>query len=188
MGYIKKNRLESMSKLVGFDIGMNDKLVNISSMWTELNGLTNNIWQGDGLTNCANLVRGIERLKEAIQMRNEQGYFRKVYYWTVDILYQMRSVLRLGVDAVLTNQPQRVLQVLEEPEFRDRYRLATHYDDPFAQYWIEPSAWKMSIPSMEEAKETIENIKKTSESFIKGIPDGLSAAVKKVQASISQRS
>lgn len=187
MLYLKEQRLESMTKLIGFDVGMNDNLSNITSMWSELNGITYNIWQGDGLTNCANLVRGIERLKEAIQFRNDQGHFRKVYFWTVDILYQIRSVLRLGLDAVLTNQPQRVLQVLEEPEFKARYRLATPYDDPFSQYWIEPTSSKMSIPSIEEAKETIQNIKKTSENYVKAIPNGLNAAVEKIKATISKK-
>lgn len=184
--YIERNRLDSMKQLVGFDVGMNDELKDVSLMWKDLRGITNNIWQGDGLTNCANLVRGIERLKEAIKLRNDRGHFRKIYYWTVDIMYQMRAVVRLGLDAILTNQPKRVLQLLEEPEFKARYRLATHYDDPFAQYWIQPSAWKMPLPSIDEAKETLSNIKQTSENFVKGIPDGLNAAFKKFQSSLSK--
>lgn len=185
IGYMRDNRLDFMQRYIGFDVGMNDKLQEISSMWDELNGATFNIWQGDGLTNCANLVRGVERLKEAISIRNGQGHFRKVYYWTADILYHIRSVLRLGIDAVLTNQPQRVLQVLEEDEFRPKYRLATPFDDPYDQFWIQPSAWKMSVPSLGEAVETVTNIHKTSTNFVKTLPDGISAAIKKVHSSIS---
>lgn len=182
--YMRQNRLDFMSQLVGFDVGMNDNLTDISKMWDEFEGATVNIWQGDGLTNCANIIRGVERLKEAISIRNNQGHFRKIYYWTADVMYQIRAILRLGLDAILTNQPQRVVQVLQEPEFNGKYRLATPYDDPFAQFWIRPSAWKMPIPSLSEAKETIDNIQKTSAKFVETLPDGIAAAIKKVHSKI----
>lgn len=183
--YMRDNHLDFMSKQIGFDVGMNDDLNQISSMWDDLNGATFNIWQGDGLTNCANIVRGIDRLKDAISIRNNQGHFRKIYYWTADIMYHIRSVLRLGLDAILTNQPQRVLQILDEPEFKTKYRPATPYDDPFQQFWIKPSAWKMSPPTLSEAFETVTNIHETSANFVKTLPDGISAILKKVHHSIS---
>lgn len=185
IGYMRQNRLDFMSQQVGFDVGMNDNLSEISLAWDGLRGATFNIWQGDGLTNCANLVRGHERLKQAISMRNEQGHFRKVYYWTADIMFHIRAVMRLGLDAVLTNQPQRVNQVLKEPEFASKYRLATAYDNPFQQFWITPSAKPgFAGPSLGETVETITNIQKSSSNFIKTLPDGLSAALKKVHQSI----
>ena len=174
-----------LQQQVGFDVGMNDDLRNISSMWDSLGGATTNIWQGDGLTNCANLARGHERLRQAIRVRNERGHFAKIYYWTADILYQIRAILRLGVDAMLTNQPQRVLQALEEPEFRRLYRLATPHDSPFEQYSLGgDGAGQMSPrrPTLGEALETVQNIKKTSSDFIKTLPDGIGAALKKVRA------
>ena len=182
--YMRDNRLDFMSQNVGFDVGMNDDLNKISQMWDELGGATLNVWQGDGLTNCANIVRGVERLKQAISIRNGQGHFRKVYYWTADVMYQIRAILRLGIDAILTNQPQRVVQVLEESEFVDSYRLATPFDDPFAQYMIQPSAWRVPPPTIGEAIETLSNVQKTSTNFVKTLPDGISAALKKVQNSI----
>lgn len=186
--YMQHHRLNFMSKQIGFDVGMNDDLNEISSMWNELNGTTFNLWQGDGLTNCANLVRGVDRLKQAISIRNSRGHFRKVYYWTADIMYHIRSVLRLGLDAILTNQPQRVVQVLQEPEFNGKYRLATPYDDPFAQFWIQPSAWRMSFPTIGEALETVTNIQKTGEKFVQTLPDGIAAVIKKVNNSITSSS
>lgn len=183
--YMQRNRLDFMYKNIGFDVGMNDNITQISSMWDQMQGKVVNIWQGDGLTNCANIVRGIKRLKEAIGMRNEQGHFRKVYYWTADIMYHIRSVLRLGLDAILTNKPRRVVQVLNEPEFVGRYRLANQYDDPFAQYWIQPSAWQMSAPTIGEAIETVENLHQTSADYIKFLPNGISAAIKKVGTKIT---
>lgn len=182
--YIQKNRLDLMARSVGFDIGMNDELEDIAGMWDSLNGATLNIWQGDGLTNCANIIRGVDRLKGAIEIRNSQGHFRKIYYWTADVMYQIRTVLRLGIDAVLTNQPQRVLQVLAEPEFKHKYRVATPYDDPFAQFWIRPTASGLSPPSIGEAVETVVNIQKTSTNFVRTIPEAIAATLKKVQHSL----
>lgn len=175
--HMRKNRLDFMSQQVGFDVGMNDDLGEISAMWNGFNGATLNIWQGDGLTNCANIFRSLERLETAINIRNRQGHFRKIYYWTADVMHQIRSVLNLGPDAILTNQPQRVLQVLEERDYKLKYRLATHYDDPFAQFSIQPSKWKMPPFSLSE---TVTNIQKTSENFVKTLPDGIVTALKKV--------
>lgn len=185
INHMRKNRLDFMSQQVGFDVGMNDDLNEISAMWNGLNGATLNIWQGDGLTNCANIVRGSERLKEAISIRNQQGHFRKIYYWTADVMYHIRLVLNHGLDAILTNQPKRVLQVLEEQEFKGKYRMATPYDDPFAQFMIWPSAWKMPAPSIGEVVETVSNIKKTSENFVKTLPEGIAAVIKKVHESFN---
>lgn len=184
ISYMIDNNLDFMRQQVGFDVGMNDDLNEISAAWDQLNGATFNIWQGDGLTNCANIIRGSQRLKQAIDIRNGQGHFRKVYYWTADVMYHIRAVMRFGIDAVLTNQPQRVVQVLEEDEFRHKYRLATVYDDPFQQFWIQASALKVPPPSLGEAAETVTNLHETSKNFIKTLPDGISAAIKKVQQTI----
>jgi hypothetical protein len=186
IGYMQYNRLDFMRQNVGFDVGMNDNLSDISAAWNELRGTTFNIWQGDGLTNCLNIVRGLDRLKQALDIRNNQGHFRKVYFWTADIMYHIRSVLRLGLDAMLTNKPQRVNQVLNEPEFRTKYRLATPYDDPFEQFHISPSSTGKSRPSVGEIVETIHNIKETSSNFIKTLPDGLSAVINRINHSVSR--
>uniref|UniRef100_A0A6G1SHX8 Sphingomyelin phosphodiesterase D LspiSicTox-betaIE1ii n=1 Tax=Aceria tosichella TaxID=561515 RepID=A0A6G1SHX8_9ACAR len=180
ISYMRNNHLDFMGNQVGFDVGMNDNLTEISQAWDELNGATFNIWQGDGLTNCVNIVRSFDRLKQAISIRNEQGHFRKVYFWTADIMYHIRTVLRLGLDAMLTNKPQRVNQVLNEPEFKSKYRLATPYDNPFEQFRIRPSSWGVAPPTVGEIVETIHNIKETSSNFIKTLPDGISAVFNRV--------
>lgn len=179
LDYVAQNHLDFMFKNVGFDVGMNDNLTDIRNTWDEFQGRLTNIWQGDGLTNCANILRGIERLKDAITIRNHQGHFRKVYYWTTDIMYHIRSVLRLGLDGSLTNTPERVVKVLNEPEFANRYRLATIYDDPFAQYWMPSTAWKMSRPTLGETVEAAKNIQEASVNYLKTFPAGLTAAIKK---------
>lgn len=185
--YMGENQLDFMSQYIGFDVGMNDNLDEIQAMWNGFGGVAMNIWQGDGLTNCANIIRGVERVKNAINVRNNQGHFRKIYYWTADVMYHIRSVLRLGVDAMLTNQPERVVRVLNEPEFIGKFRLATAYDDPFSQFFVQPSSTHISPPTLGEAVETITNLKKTTNKFVQGLPEGVVVALGKVQEAIASR-
>ena len=42
--------------------------------------------------------------------------------------------IRLGVDAILTNYPANAFKVLMEDEFKDKYRLAGHDDDPWQRF------------------------------------------------------
>lgn len=133
----KSNRGSSMKRL-GFDVGLNDDLDSIKRMWTSL-GVRQNRWQGDGITNCFRMFRDGRRLRGAVRIRDsENGYIDKVYDWTVDITANIRRSLRLGVDAVLTNFPERVVSVLQEPEFKDNYRLATTDDNPFSKVQVSP--------------------------------------------------
>lgn len=130
--FTKSHRGSSMKKL-GFDVGLNDDLNSIRRMWTKL-GVRVNRWQGDGITNCLRMFRDDIRLRHAIRIRDTgTGFIEKVYDWTVDITANIRRSLRLGVDAILTNFPERVVSVLQEEEFRGKYRLATNDDSPFSR-------------------------------------------------------
>lgn len=192
INYVKENGLYFMIEHVGFDVGMNDNLKKISNAWGALQGATVNIWQGDGLTNCLNLFRTTTRLQQAISMRNDQDHFRKVYFWTADIKSHIRGILRLDLDAMLTNRPERLNQVLDEREFRTKYRLANPHDDPFQQIISRPSPLqsdsgsmsllKPSISSTESSStrilqpvaETLDDIQESSSNFIETLPDEIS--------------
>lgn len=116
---------------IGFDVGMNDDLQLIETMWTRF-GKTLNLWQGDGYTNCISPFYNLERLTKALVKRNQEfGYPRKVYQWTIDLHDRMRESLQLGVDAIMTNHPERLVAVLNEPDVIHNYRLATREDNPF---------------------------------------------------------
>lgn len=116
---------------IAFDVGMNDDLKQIETMWKRF-GNTLNLWQGDGFTNCFSPFYNLERLSKALLKRDQEtGYPRKVYQWTIDLHDRMREALRMGVDALMTNHPERLLKVLSEPEMAHNYRLATREDDPF---------------------------------------------------------
>lgn len=141
----KSHRGSAMRKL-GFDVGLNDDLDNIRKMWTSL-GVRANRWQGDGITNCLRMFRDIRRLRQAVRIRDsDDGYIDKAYDWTVDITANIRRSLRLGVDAILTNFPERIISVLQEDEFKDKYRLATADDNPFSKVIVAPM--KSNVPGL----------------------------------------
>lgn len=128
---IEKQNSTQLLSLIGFDVGMNDDIQLIESMWSRLNGQIN-LWQGDGYTNCISPFYNLKRLTKALQKRDSQtGYPSKVYHWTIDIHDRIRESLRLGVDALMTNHPERALKVLTEPDIVQNFRLATREDDPF---------------------------------------------------------
>lgn len=129
--YLEINNSSHLMNLIGFDVGMNDDLQQIESMWRRFgNGL--NLWQGDGYTNCFSPFYNLERLSRALVKRDSPvGYPAKVYHWTIDLHDRMRESLMMGVDAVMTNHPERLLTVLHEPDIAHEYRLADRLDNPF---------------------------------------------------------
>lgn len=131
INHLDVNNSSHLMQRIGFDVGMNDEIQHIEAMWKRF-GNSLNIWQGDGFTNCFSPFYNLERLSKAIVKRdNEKGYPKKVYQWTIDLHDRIREALRMGVDAVMTNHPERVLSILSEPELVHNVRLATRDDDPF---------------------------------------------------------
>lgn len=129
--FMEENNATHLMDRIGFDVGMNDDLQQIDSMWRPLKRKLN-LWQGDGFTNCISPFYNLGRLSKAVQRREDlEGYPSKVYHWTIDLHDRMRDSLRMGVDAIMTNHPERLLTVLQEPEIAHNYRLSTVADDPF---------------------------------------------------------
>lgn len=129
--FMEENNATHLLDRIGFDVGMNDDLRDIDSAWSTLRSKLN-LWQGDGYTNCISPFYNLGRLSKALQRRDDsQGYPSKVYHWTIDIHDRMRDSLRMGVDAIMTNHPERLLTVLQEPEMAHNYRLASSADNPF---------------------------------------------------------
>lgn len=136
--YLEINNSSHLLDRIGFDVGMNDDIQQIELMWKRF-GNRLNLWQGDGYTNCFSPFYNLERLTKVLEKRNNiGGYPRKVYQWTIDLHDRMREALRLGVDAVMTNHPERLLTVLRELDAIHDYRLATREDDPFQKIIIKP--------------------------------------------------
>lgn len=138
--HLEQHNSSDLMQRIGFDVGMNDDIQQIETMWKRFGrGITTtnlpiglNLWQGDGYTNCISPFYNLGRLSTAIAKRdNEFGYPRKVYQWTVDLHDRIREAFLMGVDAIMTNHPERVLAVLGETEIAHNFRLATNEDDPF---------------------------------------------------------
>ncbi|KFM76547.1 Sphingomyelin phosphodiesterase D LrSicTox-alphaIB1, partial [Stegodyphus mimosarum] len=124
---------ESRLKDVGFDGGSGD-LNEIRRMFNELQ-VQGNIWQGDGKSNCFSPIYPDGRLRRALDIRDsDDSYISKVYHWTIDLKIRMRLSLNLGVDGMITNDPDDLIEVLQESYYRDDFRLATPDDDPFARF------------------------------------------------------
>jgi glycerophosphoryl diester phosphodiesterase len=128
------NSSHLLSENIGFDVGMNDDLQLIESTWRKFatNGVNLNLWQGDGITNCLSPIKNLERLSRALTKRDTTGnYPAKVYHWTIDLHDRMRDSLLMGVDAIMTNHPERLMTVLQEPMLAHELRPATREDNPF---------------------------------------------------------
>ncbi|OTF78003.1 hypothetical protein BLA29_007662, partial [Euroglyphus maynei] len=132
-----------LSRHIGWDVGMNDPLFAIESMWKRLDMVTN-IWQGDGRSNCMAPFYNLGRLTQIVKRRDNPSFFairnyvRKVYHWTVDLTVNIRTSFRANVDAIITNHPERVYNVMREREFSSKYRMATYEDSPWERIWTLP--------------------------------------------------
>lgn len=117
---------------------MDSDLENIQAMWTRLN--VSNVWQGEGITNCFNPILS-HQLAKLVEARDINSYFRKVYRWTIDLSDSIRSVLRYDIDGIMTNHPERIVQIItEDPDFSRSYRIATIHDNPFSRMLSRSSA------------------------------------------------
>ncbi|XP_018494630.1 phospholipase D SpeSicTox-betaIB4-like [Galendromus occidentalis] len=120
---------EDYRNQIAFDVGMNGAPHEIESMYTSL-GISERIWQGDGISNCFIQMRPDRRLREVLALRDEpKGYVHKVYYWTADMTTTIEHGLAMGVDAFITNHPERVNRLVSANS--RMYRLANGSDVPW---------------------------------------------------------
>lgn len=130
LGELSKSEYRTYRNRIGFDVGLNSQLTEISSMYDAL-GISENIWQGDGITNCLVGMRPDNRLREAIELRDAtNGYVHKVYHWTIDLTSALENSLHSGVDGIITNHPERVNSLVNYA-YAARYRLANQTDSPW---------------------------------------------------------
>jgi glycerophosphoryl diester phosphodiesterase len=57
---------------------------------------------------------------------------RFVYVWTLNDKRSIRNYLRMGVDGIFVNDVRKLAEIVGEPEFSSKVRLARRGDDPFA--------------------------------------------------------
>jgi glycerophosphoryl diester phosphodiesterase len=88
-------------------------------------------WYGDGISNLWWEPKSVGRnIKKAIALRDKGSVIRGVVVWTLDDQGPMRNYLKLGVDAILTHDPEDVVTVLHEPAFK-QLRKAPGSDAPW---------------------------------------------------------
>lgn len=131
IAYLKKKGHAKYLRNIGFDVGMNDPLKRIARMYKKL-GIRGHRWQGDGLSNCLRFLMPVDRLREAVKLRDSKnGYIDKVYHWTIDLPFYIEKSIRLGVDGIITNQPHNVLGVVTSIFFQKRLKVASMKDSPW---------------------------------------------------------
>lgn len=90
---------EKMRDKIGWDVGLNDPIASIVSMWKRIE-VIDNIWQGDGRSNCISPFYNLGRLTTALKRRDERNamieepFIDKVYHWTIDLTHNLRMSLR----------------------------------------------------------------------------------------------
>jgi hypothetical protein len=89
-------------------------------------------WYGDGIAPLFNEPQRVkENIKRAIELRDQGSVIRGAVIWTINKMSSMRNYLRLGVNAILTDDPDDAIEVLNEPEFRTNYFTADQQDSPW---------------------------------------------------------
>lgn len=90
---------QNLSSRIGWDVGLNDPVNTILSMWRRIE-VIENIWQGDGRSNCISPFYNLGRLTQVVARRDERNdmlddiYIDKVYHWTIDLTHNLRASLR----------------------------------------------------------------------------------------------
>lgn len=93
---------------------------------TELQKISNRVdWVGVGIDSkwvtSANHRKGVSK---AMQMRDQEGAFKKVYWWTSNNDANSRAWMREGIDGIVTDEVADLAAILRESEFQSTHRLA----------------------------------------------------------------
>lgn len=67
-----RNLADELNKNIGWDVGLNDPINSIVSMWKRIE-VIDNIWQGDGRSNCLSPFYNLGRLTQAVDRRDERN-------------------------------------------------------------------------------------------------------------------
>lgn len=125
---------------IGFDFGAFTSPSEVAAAFAEL-GIHKHRWQGDGITNCLVDFFGDRDLSKILTCRGGPrtccDYVDKAYAWTVDSLATIERKIKLGVDGIITNLPEKVLAVINQPDFTSQVRPAGPQDSPWTRFMSE---------------------------------------------------
>jgi hypothetical protein len=68
-----------------------------------------------------------------LRVRDEGTQIKKAYFWTVNNEQDMRNALDYGVDGILTDDPAKLVTLLQEATYAGMYRLSTPQDSQFVR-------------------------------------------------------
>ncbi|XP_077534092.1 dermonecrotic toxin SPH-like isoform X2 [Haemaphysalis longicornis] len=127
---------ESWMERVGFEFGDFKSPSENEEAFAEL-GIDGHRWQGDGVTNCLVDFLGDFKLPEIIACRDGQStdcdYVDKAYAWTVDTPHTIETMIKLGLDGMITNKPENVLKVMKQDDVAPLVRPAGPQDSPWTR-------------------------------------------------------
>lgn len=68
----------------------------------------------------------------------DNSFAKKTTKKQLNIFFFYLIIFRCGVDGIITNHPERLINVLKEPDFALKYRMATQDDDPWERMQADP--------------------------------------------------
>lgn len=140
--------MKKQLEVTGWDITGYMAVEELEDVWNKMN-FNCRVWQGDGMSNC--LSYSCSRLDSVLRARNKNvPFMSKVYYWVAEGNRTISNVLSMGVDGLITNNPEWVSAIVKEST---SYRLATNLDSP----WKNGYCYNDMV-STEEAKKLVANL------------------------------
>lgn len=89
-------------------------------------------WYGDGIDAILPEPPRVELcIRSAVALRNKGSVIRGVVIWTLDRQMSMKRYLNIGVNAILTNDPDDLVAVLGSAQGKKAFRKATRADPPW---------------------------------------------------------
>jgi glycerophosphoryl diester phosphodiesterase len=70
-------------------------------------------------------------MEHATTLKANTGKIKWVCSWTLGAQSSMREYIRIGVDGIIVNDVEALVEVVNEPEFANEIRLAESIDNPF---------------------------------------------------------
>ncbi|GAB6022695.1 hypothetical protein CHUAL_006790 [Chamberlinius hualienensis] len=119
---------------VAYDVYVSRKLPVDVLQDISTRNITKHLWYGQGYTNC--FLPSYSNLEQLVEMRDRceepcTSSPDAIYHWTIDGPENQRNSLRRSIDGIVTNRPDTVLDILQEREFLEVYRLGGLTDIPW---------------------------------------------------------
>ncbi len=84
-----------------------------------------------GLSSAADTFTDRARIAAGMKEMDPGGRLKMIHAWTVNSEQSMKTYLDIGVDAIVTNKPGRLKNLVESQLYRYKYILAGISDEPF---------------------------------------------------------